>query len=160
MKKTPALSLSLRQRIAKYKERNPLAKISEVADQFNVTYDQARKAVADYKKGLLNRSKPRKKKSIDLSEAMETPADKILEIQYHTAAAQLEISSDLAVDERIAMLDKLFTMRKTLQQVRLENHIKRVDASVFSALVRKFKPDADDEEVIKYYREIIEELKL
>lgn len=157
--KAPRLTIQLRQRIGKYKEKFPKATAQEIANEFHVTVNQVRSAIAAWQAGDLRRTKPRPKaKSIEL--VKEASADKLLENQYHTAIAQLEVDANLPADERVQLLDKLFSMRKTLQQVRLESHIKRVDATVFSALVRRFKPSASDEDVIAIYREVVEELKL
>ena len=157
--KAPQMPISKRQKIGKYKEKFPNATANEIAAEFNVTTNQVRSAVKAYQAGDLRRTKPRPKK-VSIEKAMETPADKLLENQYHVAAAQLETETNIPADERIGLLKDLFAMRKLLQQVRLESHIKRVDAVVFAALVRKFKPEAVDEDIISIYHELINELKL
>lgn len=157
--KSPALSLHKRQTIGKHKDKFPKATIADIAKQYNVSYNQAYKAVKDWQAGDLHRTRPRPK-PLKLAESLKIPADTLLETQYHTAVAGLNSNDKLAVDERVGLLDKLFAMRKTLQQVKLEGHIKRADAVVIAAIVRKFKPEASDEDVIAIYREIMTELKL
>lgn len=157
--KAPTIALSLRQKIGRYKSKNEKASYGELAEKFNVSYNQARSACIAWKEGLLKRSSP--KSNIKAVEAeKELPADELLEKQYHHAVAQLQANDKLPADERIAMLDKLFSMRKKLQQVKLESHLKKVDSEVFTAVIRRFEPHATDEDVIAIYRQIAEELRL
>jgi len=51
-------------------------------------------------------------------------------------------------------------MRKTLQQINLENHIKKTDAGIIANIIRKFKPDAGDDDIIKIYKEAVELWKM
>lgn len=159
LKKAANIAKSTKISIGRYKERNPSASIREVADKFNVTYDQARNAIQNWKLGKLKVTPARQKRK-KIQEAKEMPTDYLLEKQYKTLLAQLDSDDKMPADARAQMLDKLFSMRKTLQQVKLESHLKKTDAQVFSALVRKFKPQASDEDVIAVYREVVESLKL
>lgn len=159
MKKSPTIALSLRQKIGRYKAKNPKATYGELSQKFNVSYNQARSACIAWQSGELKRSR-RKSDAKDVEAEKMTPADKLLEMQYHHAVAQLQANDKLAADERISLLDKLFTMRKKLQQVRLESHLKKVDSEIFAAVIRRFEPNATDEDVISIYRQIVEELRI
>lgn len=158
-RKAANIAKSTKIAIGRYKERNPSASIREVADKFNVTYDQARNSINKWKEGKLKVTPARLKRK-KIAEAQELPTDLLLEKQYKTLLAQLDSDDKMPADARAQMLEKLFQMRKTLQQVKLESHLKKTDAQVFSALVRKFNPCASDEDVITIYREVIESLKL
>lgn len=158
-RKAPPLILSRRQAIGRYKDKFPNASYGEIADHFNCTVDQARSAIKGWQSGELKRSRPRvKAKSVEV--AKEKDADSLLDSQFHHSIAQLEADIKTPASERIAMLEKLTVIRKTLQQVSLQTHIKKADAIVFAAVVRRFKPDASDEDIIKIYHEIVAELKL
>lgn len=158
-RKAPSIALSLRQKIGRYKEKNPSSTYGELAVKFNVSYNQARSACNDWQSGKLKRGNPRAKVK-EVQEIKELPADELLEKQYHHAVAQLESNEKLAADERIPLLDKLFTMRKKLQQVKLESHLKKVDSEIFAAVIRRFNPAVSDEDIIAIYREIVEELRI
>lgn len=159
MAKSPTIALSLRQKIGRYKSKNEKASYGEIAEKFNVSYNQARSACIAWKAGELKRSRPRGKAK-EVEAVKSVPADKLLEKQYHHAVAQLEANDKLEADERIGLLDKLFSMRKKLQQVRLESHLKKVDSEIFTAVIRRFEPNATDEDVISIYRQIVEELRI
>lgn len=158
-RKAPQLTLAKRQQIGRYKEKFPTATIAVIAEQFNCSYNQARNAINDYKSGKLHRTKPRAKyKSIEEVKEKYTP-DELLELQFHKSLAHLEKDAQIATDERIKLLEMLFSMRRILQNIRLESHIKRVDAGVIKEIIRKFIPDATDESVIKIYLEAVERWK-
>ncbi len=160
MVKAPTIALSLRQKIGRYKDKNPKATIGECAQKFNVTYNQARRAIMQWQSGVLRRSRP-KARPKDISELVAShSADELLEMQYHKSIAALESNHNLATDERIKLLESLFAMRKILQALKLENHIKRVDAGIIKLIIKKYAPEVTDDEVIKIYLEAVEKWKL
>jgi hypothetical protein len=160
MAKAPQLAHSKKLEIARYKKKFPTASIVEISLHYNVTYDQARRAIMQDQAGELRRTKPRAKKA-DVEKIIEVhDMDSLLEKQFHFALAQLERDATIAVDERVSLLDKLFSSRKILQQVRLESHIKRADSVIIAQIVRRFEPDASDERIIAIYKEELEKWKI
>lgn len=129
-RKANTLTLQRRQQIGRYKEKFPTATYGEIAEKFNVTYNQARNACNDFKAGKLHRTRPRPKPKPVRDIVEKFSADELLERQYHTAVAALESNINIAVDERIKLLESMFQMRKILQNLRLEAYIKRADAGV------------------------------
>lgn len=159
-RKAPKLPIQKRLAIARWKEKYPKATFYEIAEEFNCTYDQARQAWRDYIDGKLTRRKPTRKK-INVEDIMtKDNADEILERQYHRAVAELEATNSISVEERVGLLEDLFSMRKILQQIKLENYIKRIDAGVIRILIRRYEPEATDDDVIRIYLESVEKWKL
>jgi|GEM_PF-1640949 len=158
--KAQQLTLQKQKRIAKFKESHPEMTYSEVAAQFNCTYDQVRYAHLRYLDGKLNRIKPRFREANVEDVKKEFTPDELLERQYHQAIAQLESEKRISTEERIMMLEKLTGIRKILQQIKLENFLKRADAGIITMIIRKFKSDADDEEIKKIYLSAVEQYKL
>lgn len=161
--KSVSLKHSTRLAIVQYKRKNPGASLRFIADNFNVTYNQAKYAVEQDKLGKLLKTRHRSSQKVNTEiEVLKDncTADELLERQYHTAIATLEKNSGMAVDERISLLDKLFDMRKILQQVRLESHIRRTDAGIIALIVKRFIPEATEEDIIKIYREAAEQWKI
>ncbi len=158
--KAPQLTVQKQKRIAKFKELHPNMTYSEVAAQFNCTYDQARHSHIRYLDGKLSRIKPKFKVANVEDVKKEFTPDELLERQYHQAIAQLESEKRISTEERIGMLDKLTTIRKTLQQIRLENFLKRADAGIISIIIKQFKADATDEDIKKIYLSAVEKYKL
>jgi replication initiation and membrane attachment protein DnaB len=155
--KAPALKIYKAKQIARYKENNPKVSIRAIADKYQVSYEQARNAIKRSKEGRLGKIQTRSKKiKTDKIKAANPEPDSLLEMQYHQAVAQLEADQDMPADQRIALLDKLFSARKILQQVRLESHIKKTDAAIIAGIIRRYEPDASDERVITIYREELE----
>lgn len=154
-KKQKALKLciSTRQSIGKYKEKNPNATIGEIAAKFRCTYQQARKAINDWETGQLSRPRASKgEKSVKANTITESP-DTLLENQFQLALSSMELNKDMPSETRIQLLEKCFSMRKIIQSLRLEKHIKRADAALIGIIIRKFEPDASDDRIIEIYQE-------
>lgn len=158
-KKAASLKNYMQSRIGKYSEDNPNVNIKDISLKFNVTYNQAYSAIQKYKAGLLKQPKP-KKDAPPPKELLELDTVEILKKTYHAAVAELNVCSDVRISDKITMLDKAFSMRKTLQQIELEGHIKKTDAAIIAAIIRRFAPDSTDEDIIKIYREEMEKWKI
>ncbi len=153
MAKANKLVISTRQRIGKYKEENPDTTLAELAAKFNCTFNQARKAVADWNEGTLRRPAVRKQTiKIDT----DSNSDEIIERQFHLAVCQLEADSEMTVETRINLVEKCIKIRKILQSLRLERHIKRADAVLFGIIVKMYEPDASDDRIIEIYNQAVE----
>jgi transposase-like protein len=149
--KSPKLSLSTRQAIGRYKSKYPTATIGEIAGKYNCTYAQARNAIEQYKEGKLNRERPRKK---DVSKILqENNSVDLFKKQFDLSLAFLEKDETMPVGERVMLLDKLAGINKTLQQISLQNHLKRTDAEFIARIIRRYEPQASDDRIIKIYHE-------
>lgn len=157
MSKALKMQLSTRRRIGEYKKKHPNATIGEIAKRFNCTYNQARNAIKQYDAGMFNRDRPPKK---DLSNILKNnTTEELLKKQYDKALAQLEVDDGIMAADRISYLDKLANINKSLQQVSLQNHLKRADAEVIARIIRRYEPEADDARIIAVYREEMERWK-
>lgn len=147
-------------KIGKHKEKFPEITNTNLAVLFNCTYDQARRAVIQYNKGMLNRGQKRvKSKKTEEIKKDKTP-DEIFSSQYHTSLAALESDIQIQAIDRITCLEKLARVRKIDQSIKLSNHIKRADADIIAALIRRYVPEATDEMVISIYREEFAKLQV
>lgn len=151
MNKAHKMPLSTRQAIGRYKEKYTDATVGEIAKRYKCTYNQARNAIEQYKAGKLNRERPKKP---DVSKILESSnPDELFGKQYSLALAQLENDKGMPVGERIMMLDKLSGINKTLQQISLQNHLKRADAEFIARIIRRYEPEASDDRIVKIYHE-------
>lgn len=158
--KSPQQSIAKQRRIGKWKEANPNATYSEVANEFNCTYEQARYAHQKFIKGLLDRKSPREKTQ-KLEDIMSNfTAEELFEKEYHKSMASLAADKNLTASERINQLDKLITVQKKMQQISLTGHMKRADSEVVASIIRRFKPDATDQDVLLIYKEEFEKCKI
>ena len=153
MSKANKLTIIKQQQIATYKHKNPKISMSAIAEQFNVTVDQVNYAVQKSKKGELKLGRIRTKK-INLDEIKSD--ENLLKVNYEKALKHLNSVDNIAVDDRINLLDKLANTSKTIQQMELQNHLKRLDANVIASIIRRFRPDATDDDIIKIYSEELE----
>jgi hypothetical protein len=157
--KARKLSSELRKRIGIFKNKNPNATFREAADKFGVTYDQARTAVQMYNDGLLTQRMPRRVQRAAVKIANDKTFDEILTDEFRTCVAAMQADNNMPVETRVALLDRVTEIRRRVRAMNLEAHLKRGDADIIAAIVRRFEPDADDERVIAIYREEVELLK-
>lgn len=89
------------------------------------------------------------------SEFMADSIDQIavLKKQLNFILAELENNQKLVLSARIDMLYKAMRIRVHIQQVELESHLKRADADVIAMIIKRFLPDATDDQIIKIYTE-------
>ena len=151
MNKSHKLPHSTRVAIGKYKDKYPNATIGEIAGKYKCTYAQARNALQQYKAGMLNRERPRKQ---DVSKILrDNKSSDLFQKQFDLSLAMLEKDDRMPVGDRVVLLDKLAGINKTLQQISLQNHLKRTDAELIARVIRRYEPEASDETIIKIYHE-------
>ena len=153
--KTPPLSLNKKKEIAKYAVNHPGMKLTQIARFFNCTYNQVIFAMKQYHAGDLNRTKPRAKGEKVEKLMQENNPETMLEAQFHMAIAQVQSDKKMAADTRVALLEKLFNMRKVIQSMKLERHVKKVDSDILAIVVRKFVPHASEDDIIAIYKEAL-----
>lgn len=158
--KAHPLTIAMQIRIAKHKEKYPEMPYTALAELFNVTYDQARQSHKRFIKGRLNRGTKRMPVQSIEKIKNEKSANAIIDSQFHTALASLEQDNQISAIERINALEKISRIKKLLQSVELTEHIKRADSDVIAAIIRRFLPDASNEEIIKIYREEYSKLEM
>lgn len=151
--KRPAMTRTLIRRIGQYKQKNPKDTIKEIARLFDVSYQQAYDAVKKFNDPSWWKSPKRRSVKKPLTIAAENTDDQLLSEEYTYALAQISSDKTMQVHDRVKLLESLTFIRKTRQQLELQQHMKRVDADVVATIVRMFQPEATDEEVIKIYLE-------
>ncbi|MDD5539507.1 MAG: DUF1804 family protein [Candidatus Marinimicrobia bacterium] len=60
---------------------------------------------------------------------------------------------DLKGSDRLKLLKQLAAIQKDIQQTELERHMYHLDAKTVSLIIRRFQPDATDDEIIKIFAE-------
>ncbi len=147
------LPTSTKMAIGRWKERHPKTTFIELAERYHCSQSQAVRAVKDYQAGRLHtrpRNTPRKK----ISELVKTlTSEQLLSEQFKYCVAALEADKDLNLLQRVSLLEKLTFMRKTLQQITLTDHMKAADANIVALIIRRYLPEASDDDVIKIYHE-------
>lgn len=156
IKRARALPKSTKIRIGKFYAKNQDFTFDELAVRFQCTYQQARRAAHEYASGALNGPKYRTRRAVQAL-ALQKPAEDVLQEQYHVCAAQLAAQTDIPLSERVSLMDRLVSVKKQLQNMRLQSHMRRADASVIMVMVRRFKPEWTEDQIIAFYSECREE---
>ncbi len=146
------------------KERESEPTYAEVMRRFNVSYDQARNActgrtVAKKGKDSSNRKYSRRPSQKRINNDERSMFD-LFENERKATLLQMESDKNLSAEDRVNLLTKLADGWAKVQRVELEHHLKRTDANIVARLVRLFVPDATDTDVIKYYHEAAEMVRI
>jgi len=152
MAKSTKISNSTRQAIVKYKNNNPEATANEVASRFNVTPEQVNYAYQLDKAGKLKRGYSRKPPKLP-TDTGDVTTDELLDKEYRSAVLALSLDENINASERVDLLVKITNVRKYMQQIRLESHMKKTDAGILAIIIRRFMPEATEDTIIQIYKE-------
>ena len=166
-RKFTQISVGTRKAIAEAYEQKQTAgqtpNIAEIARGFNVTYDQAYNGIKGRTKNDYSRSDSQTRKKRPTDGKVEQDNSDIFQLfEREQKATLLQLSNDrgISADERAKILNQVSSALSAMQRNELERHMKRVDARVVVRLVRMFKPDATEMDVIKAYNEAAELVKV
>lgn len=150
--------------IAIYKALHPKTTYAFLEKKFSVPTYVVRYAIQKYAEYSVQAElmKATKKGRIIKSqyEAEDIDQITILKKQLNYCLAHLENDNKLALASRVDLLYKAMRIRLHIQQVELESHLKRADALLIANIIRRFRPQATDDEIIKIYNEEIEKIKI
>ncbi|HVZ41368.1 MAG TPA: hypothetical protein VHI13_18960 [Candidatus Kapabacteria bacterium] len=149
-----ALRRSTQLAIAKYKQRNAHLTYGDVAAKYGVTYDQARDACKRYEEGVLGGQRSARK--VRRTQPSGNPIS-LLGTLLDRALTAVDRDGGLTGVEMIELLEKAAPILRTVQQLSLMGHIKGFDSVIFAALVRRYQPNAGDEDIVRIYHEIRQE---
>ncbi len=151
---------ALLKRIAIWKSNNPKATLESLEKKFKVPTHVARYALQKFA-GEADLGKATKKGRMMQSKVIANDIDQVdvLKKQLNFCLAELENNNALALASRIDLLYKAMRIRVHLQSVELESHLKRADSDLIANIVRRFMPEATDDEIIKIYNEELAKLK-
>jgi len=140
--------------IALFKANNPTSTIKEIAEIFNVKPHQVRYAIDKY----TDSAKLLKGNKSGRVQASKMIAKKISDIvlfnkQLGFVISELDNDDKMPLKTRIDYLYKITKMKTFVQEVELESHLKRVDAAIIGGIIKRFLPDATNEDVINIYNE-------
>lgn len=78
----------------------------------------------------------------------------LLRGQLAYCLSQLETNPKMKIGPRIDHLYKAMRVRVYLQDVEIQSHIKSTDAELIAMIVRRFKPEATNDDIVKIYQEV------
>lgn len=157
----PTLTKETRLKIAKYAAQNPDISADSIADKFRCSIGQARYAIYRGRQGQLKRRSTKGTRNIQakmLREKMDS--NKIFEKQIHFALAQLESDDKLDAVQRTLALERLVRAEKVKTEHEMQLHLKGLDWKTFVEVVKMFKPDAFEKDIIRIFNEAKERCKV
>lgn len=152
--KSRPLDRALKVRIGRFKAKNPQWKITEIADKFHCTPDQARYAIIQYNEDQLKctEAEPELTPEIEKLENVQE-ADAELEKQYINAVERLKNEKIGDIGLYVKLLDSCVKIRVLLDKMDLVYHLRKLDADIFSIAIRMYDPDKTNEEIYKIYKQ-------
>jgi hypothetical protein len=160
-KKRTFLSKELAKKIAIWKSNHPEATLADLAKKFSVKEHQARYALQKHAEGseLLRGTKKGQHLAAQMMQSENDDLD-VMKTQLQLCAGILETDQRLKITKRVDLLYKMSRIRQFLQSVDLEAHIKRADAEIIVRIIRRFMPEASNDDAIKIYNEELAKWKV
>jgi hypothetical protein len=148
------LNSELMKRIAIYKSNNPELTYEQIAADFGVQTYQVRYAIEKYAESV-KLGKNTKRGLHDQASIAKVDVDDVetLRSQLNMCLSEMQCNDKLALGARIDLLLKSTRIRRYIQTLELENHMKRADAELIANIIRRFRPDITNDEIIKIYTE-------
>jgi len=143
--------VSTQRKLGIYKQRWPKTSYVRLATIFHCTYEQARAAHQRYIQGNLGPSRGGRARKVAPS------GQPIVELELLVDIALQKIkqrASQIDIVEMVALIDKLSASLRIQQQMSLAGHLRRADAMIIGAIIRRYEPTATDDDVIRIYQEI------
>ncbi len=164
----PARKLTYKQRRAIYKLHHQFGtSVTTLAKEYGVSQSVIsqiiNKRVALAPRSRADKGKKRKQEPLseEIKPLMGTTTEsieEILEYQALTMLQELDIKK-VALPERAKILDTVARIQRQLHDQKIEKYIKRPDAEIIARIVRTFKPDATDDEIVVIFNKVLEAWK-
>lgn len=154
--------------VAVWKSNHPGATIAELAERFNIKPHQVRYALDKYAEdaNLMKNTRAGRKavaSALIGNGSPERPADEssleLLNNQLALILAQLECDDAMPVMARVQALNTATRVKRLLQSMTLQHHLKRLDADIIAAIIRRYNPNVSDTEIIEIYNEELANLR-
>lgn len=163
-RKANKLSKEKQLTIAKYRTSHPECSYAELAQRYNATANQARYACERYSQGRIG-TVHEKKVAVIEAKKRQVMADKkstneMLRELVADTVAEIKVQSDLPVDKKAALLQKLTAAAHRLLESDITTQIKNPDAKRVAAMVRLLKPGISDEQLIELWKRSAEITKI
>ncbi len=151
----------LLKQIVVFRADNPDLHLSEVAKKFGVSYNSVRYAITKYSKdiGIIKIASKKEKQNAAKILSSHLSEEEILNDQLKLILGEIKVSDNLSLTARLDLNVKYLNLKKRVQAIELSSHMKRADAELISAIIRRFFPEATKDDIIKIYREELEKIK-
>ena len=145
--------------IASWASIHPELTHEDLAEFFNVTAPQVRYSLRKFAE-LSDLAQNTKKGKQMLSGLVSDIIDEnsILESQIHKILTELEVDQDMPASSRVELLQQVMNVKEKFQKTQLAAHLRKPDAKIVAAIIRRFLPGASDEDIIKIFNEEKEKL--
>ncbi len=160
-KNAPTLTKGNRLKIAKFAAANPDISVDSIADKYKCTPGQVRYAITQGGKGRLQRKSTKTTRRLQARMIKDKQDSKVIfEEQLHFALAQLEADDNIDPVQRTLALERLVRTKKVQTEHEMQLHLKGLDWKVFIEVVKMFKPDAYEKDIIRIFNEAKERCKI
>jgi hypothetical protein len=155
MGKRRALSEMQMKQIATWAVMNPEMTQRELALKFNCSEAQVRysfEKFGDVAVFSQNTRSGRKALTQILADTIDND-ENIMREELKNIIAKLMVDSEMESTSKLQLLNMASTIKVKLQKVSMQNHMRDLDARTVAAIIRRYEPNASDEDIIKIYKE-------
>lgn len=153
--------------VAVWKSNHPESTIAELAERFRLKPHQVRYALNKYAEDaqLMKNTRAGRKAAAGalMGQSPDRPADEsaleLLNNQLALILTQLECDDAMPVMARVQALNTATRVKRLLQSMTLQHHLKRLDADIIAAIIRRYNPNVSDTEIIEIYNEELANLR-
>lgn len=139
--------------IAAWKSLHPELSHKELAETFNITEAQARYSLQKYSDFALMQNTKNGRQIISGIIGDFIDEEKVISSQMTVILSELESNAEMAASSRLQMMNNYLTLKNKYQSLKLVKHLKGIDASIVASIIRRYEPNATDEDVIKIFKE-------
>lgn len=154
------LSIMKMKQIAAWKSVHPELSHEQLAEIFECTPAQARYALQKYAElGEMAMATKKGKKVLSSLIKDYVDEDEILDKQIKEILSQLEVETNIAVSTRLQHIKDVLIIKEKAQKLKLEKHLRGIDSDIVAEIIKKFMPDATNEDIIKIFNEAKEKVR-
>jgi hypothetical protein len=140
--------------VAIFKSNHPDYSVKELSDLFQIKQHQVRYAIEKFGNDMFRLSTSKKGRQTKASMMLNSADDNdLIKSQLNTCVKELENNMQLALSTRVDLLHKITRIKIYIQDVELQGHMKSVDATLIAGIIRRFIPNASNDDIIKIYNE-------
>ena len=145
----------------KAKESGKAITMQDMAARYNCTVNQVRNAISRQRAGVFGGRRGRKRQLMPIATDTRERHDIYTSLveTFLRGIEQQYAAGEITLSEAIRQTEIVVSTEKLMQQIRLTGQLRTKDALLLAALVRYFKPNASDDEVIQVLTEVREQCK-
>ncbi len=145
--------------IAAWKSTHPDMTLKDLSKLFEVSEARVRYALQKYSDFALMQNTKKGRQIVGSLISDVIREEDVIKNQISTILSELETSTDMVVSTRLKLMNEYLTLKNKVTALTLQKHLKSIDADLIARIIRRFKPSASNEDIIKIFNEELAKAK-